>query len=126
VDQTDGADPEAFARAWDRATETRVAPFYWNQISADRARAAEMDALRRHEAPSPPDSTAAAVASAMMRDPDVFRGALEMGMCMAFPEDVLSRPGFMDKVHAAAGGRVWKIPGPDRGTLLELVAPSGG
>jgi hypothetical protein len=57
----------------------------------------------------------------MMRDADVFRGALEMGMCMAFPEDVMSRPGFMEKVQAAAGGRNWKLPGPDRATLLDLV-----
>lgn len=32
--------------------------------------------------------------------------------------------GLMDKVHAAARGRAWKLPGPDRTTLLELVGPS--
>jgi len=124
VVQSDLDDPEQFARAWDGATERRAAPFYWNQIAADRTRACEMDALRKGEAPPAPDPTTAAISSASMRDPDVFRGVLEMGMCMAFPEDVLSRPGFMDKVHAAARGRNWKLPGPDRATLLELVGRS--
>jgi len=119
--RSDVADAEGFVRAWDDATESRVAPFYWNQIASDRARAAEMDSLRRGDHPPAPDPGAAAISSAMLRDPDVFRGALEMGMCMAFPEEVLSRPGFMDKVHAAAGGRTWKLPGPDRATLLDLV-----
>jgi len=122
--RSDLADPEGFVHAWDRATETQAAPYYWSQIAADRARAKEMDALRRGEEPPAPDPTSAALASAMLRDPDVFRGTLEMAMCMAFAEDVLLRPGFMDKVHAAARGRVWKLPGPDRATLLELVGPS--
>jgi hypothetical protein len=126
VVRTDIGDPGGFVQAWHEATERRVAPFYWGQIAADRARLAAMDALRRGETPAPPDPTAAALASAMMRDPDVFRGALEMGMCMAFPEDVLSRPGFMDKVQAAAGGREWKVPGPDRAALLELLGKSAG
>jgi 2-polyprenyl-6-methoxyphenol hydroxylase-like FAD-dependent oxidoreductase len=122
VVRSDGGDAEGFVRAWDDATERRVAPFYRSQITADRARLQAMDALRRGQEPAAPDPVAAAVASAMMRDADVFRGALEMGMCMAFPEDVMSRPGFMDKVQAAAGGRNWKLPGPDRATLLDLVA----
>lgn len=121
VVRSDIADPEGFAHAWDRATEATAAPFYWSQIAADRARAARMDALRKGGEPPAPDPVAAAVASAMMRDPDVFRGMLETAMCMALPEEVLARPGFMDKVNASAGRRVWKTPGPDRATLLELV-----
>jgi 2-polyprenyl-6-methoxyphenol hydroxylase-like FAD-dependent oxidoreductase len=116
-------DPEAFVRAWDEVTERDVAPFYWNQIRADRARVAEMDALRLGEPPPAPDPTAAAVAAAMLRDPDVFRGMLEAGACLALPEEVFARPGFMDKVMAHAGARVWKVPGPDREQLLALVRP---
>jgi hypothetical protein len=37
-------DPAGFAQAWDEGTERLVAPFYCNQISADRARLAEMTA----------------------------------------------------------------------------------
>jgi 2-polyprenyl-6-methoxyphenol hydroxylase-like FAD-dependent oxidoreductase len=116
-------DPETFARAWDEATERDVAPFYWNQIAADRTRVAQMDALRLGEQPPAPDPTAAAMAAAMMRDPEVFRGMLEIGGCLALPDEVLARPGFMDKVHAHAGARTFAPPGPDRQALLALVRP---
>ena len=33
-----GTDPAAFALAYDEATERDAAPFYWNQIRADRIR----------------------------------------------------------------------------------------
>ena len=121
--RTDIDDPEGFVRAWDRVTETDVAPFYWNQITADRARIAEMDALRRGEEPPAPDATDAAMAAALLRDPDVFRGMLETGGCLALPEEVFARPGFMDKVFAHAGARTWTPPGPDRAALLALVQP---
>ncbi len=121
VIRSDFDDPEGFVRAWDTATEAQVAPFYWSQIAADRARIAQMDALRQGKEPPPPDPTAAAIAAATMRDPDVFRGVLEAGTCLALPDEVLSRSGFMDKVQAHARARTWKIPGPDRPTLLALV-----
>lgn len=121
VVRSDVGDPEAFVRSWDAATEAEVAPFYWSQIAADRARVAQMDALRRSEDPPAPDPTAAALSAAVLRDPDVFRGVLEAGTCLALPDEVFSRPGFMDKVQAHARSRIWKIPGPDRPTLLKLV-----
>lgn len=114
-------DPEAFAMAWDEVTERDVAPFYWNQITADRARVAEMDALRNGDEPPARDAMASAMAAALLRDPDVFRGMLETGGCLALPEEVFARPGFMDKVNAHAGGRTWAPPGPDRAELLALV-----
>ena len=40
-----GHDPAAFALGYDEATEREAAPFYWNQISADRIRVAEIAAL---------------------------------------------------------------------------------
>ncbi len=116
-------DPAGFARAWDEVTERDVSPFYWNQIKADRARMAEMDALRAGVAPPAPDPNTKAMAAALLRDPDVFRGMLEIGACLALPEEVFARPGFMEKVQAHAGGRTWDPPGPDRPALLELVGP---
>ena len=114
-------DPEAFVRAWDSVTEAQVAPYYWSQITADRARFAQMEALRRGEPPPPGDPTATAISAAMLRDPDVFRGVIEAATCLALPDEVFSRPGFMEKVQAHARARMWKIPGPDRDTLLQLV-----
>jgi hypothetical protein len=115
-------DPERFVRAWDDATERDVAPFYWSQIAADRARVAEMDALRRGDEPPPPDADAKALEAAMLRDPDVFRGLLEITGCLALPHDVFARAGFRDKVQAHARARTWAAPGPDREALLQLVA----
>jgi hypothetical protein len=114
-------DPDALALAMDEATEAQVTPFYRAQITADRARFAEMDALRRGHEPPAPDPRAAAVAGAVMRDPDVFRAMLEAAMCLARPDEVFARPEVTAKVDAVGRTRVWKIPGPDRRTLLELV-----
>ncbi len=114
-------DPERFAYAWDEVTECDVAPFYWNQITADRARVAQMNALRAGEDPPAPDPGAKAMAAAMLRDPEVFRGMLEISGCLALPEEVFARPGFMEKVQAHTRGRTWDPPGPDRRALLELL-----
>jgi hypothetical protein len=40
----------------------------------------------------------------MLYDPDVFRGMMEIISMMALPEQVFARPGFGDRVAAAAGG----------------------
>ncbi|HVM01132.1 MAG TPA: hypothetical protein VM263_00570, partial [Acidimicrobiales bacterium] len=115
-------DPEGLARAWDEVTEAAVAPFYWNQIRADRARMAQMDALREGREPPPADPTAAAMGAAMMHDPDVFRAALEIAMCLALPDEVLARPGFRQRIDAFAGAGTPSMPGPDRSALVELLS----
>ncbi len=115
-------DPEGLVRAFDQVTEERVAPYYWNQITADRRRMAEMDALRRGDEPVAPDPTLVAVGGAMFQDPVVFRGVLETVMCLALPEEVFARPGFMDKVAAVPPAPPRPMPGPDRKELLALLA----
>lgn len=122
VVRTQLGDPEGFVRAWDQVTEAELAPFYWDQRDADRARIAEMDALREGREPPPPDPTAAAVGAAVAHDPDVFRALVESAMCLARPEEVLARPGFMDTVRAVGAASPMPIPGPDRQALLALLA----
>ncbi|MBV9652060.1 MAG: hypothetical protein JO296_18250 [Pseudonocardiales bacterium] len=39
-------DPAELAQIWHQHTEQHVAPYYWNQVAADRARIAEITALR--------------------------------------------------------------------------------
>lgn len=114
-------DPDALARAMDEVTEARVTPLYRAQITADRARFAEVDALRRGEDPPAPDPRAAAIAGAVMRDPDVFRAMLEASMCLALPDEVFARPEVMERVQAVGRTRLWKIPGPGRPALLDLA-----
>jgi 2-polyprenyl-6-methoxyphenol hydroxylase-like FAD-dependent oxidoreductase len=121
VVRSHAGDPEALVRAMDDVTEAEVTPYYRAQMSADRARFAEMDALRRGEPPAAPSPRDAAIAGAVMRDPDVFRAMLEATMCLSRPDEVFSRPDVMAKVEAVGRTRVWKIPGPDRPTLLELA-----
>ncbi|MEA2901669.1 MAG: hypothetical protein QOH36_1556 [Actinomycetota bacterium] len=115
-------DAEGLVRAFDQVTEEQVAPYYWNQIRADRRRMAEMGALRRGEEPPAADPTAVAVGAAVYQDPVVFRGSLETAMCLALPEEVFARPGFMDRVRAVSPGPPMPMPGPDRKELLELLA----
>ncbi len=120
--RTSLGDPDAFVREFDSLTERDVAPFVHNQIAADRARVAEMDALRNGEEPPPSNPVMQKVFAALPHDPDVFRGMMETIMCLAFPREVLARPGFMDKVEAQSGKPVFAPPGPDRAELLALLA----
>lgn len=107
-------------------TETELAPFYWNQLEADRARHDTMAALREGHKVSgseqsilPPAYCDAA--RAMLYDPDVFRGVLETVGCLALPQEVFARPGMWDKVESTPG-EPFAIPGPTRKELLTLLA----
>ncbi len=84
--------PEAFARDYDAETERQVGPFYRNQIAADRARIAEMNALDEGLPVPPANPIMARLLVAASRDADVFRGMLEIAMCVALPQEVIARP----------------------------------
>jgi flavin-dependent dehydrogenase len=115
-------DPAALARVWDEHTEQFVAPYYWNQIAADRARIAEMDALRNGLEPPPPDSMMDRFGIAAGYDADVFRGLVETVLCLALPQEVFERPGIKDKIDELGQGAPMRIPGPDRDQLLQLLS----
>ena len=63
---------------------------------------------------------------ALMRrrhDADVFRARLEMITCLALPQEVFARPGFVDKMNAVAAGKEpFQMPGPNHEELLQLLA----
>ncbi len=106
-------DPEAFARDYDVETEREVGPFYRNQIVADRARFAEMSALEEGTPVPAVNPTMARLLVAASRDADVFRGMLEIAMCVALPREVIARP------HIAAKLAEWdglSLP-PDPGII---------
>ncbi len=118
-----GDAPGDFVVAWDEATQTHVAPFYWNQIADDRVRLAEMVAIRDGVEPPPPDPVRAKFQTAAMVDADLFRTMVEMVTCLALPQEVFARPGFLDKVErAASGARPLAIPSPRRPELLSLLS----
>jgi hypothetical protein len=59
----------------------------------------------------------------MLYDGDVFRGMVEIISMQALPEEVFSRPGFTDRVMAAAAEHEpFVIPGPSREDLLSALA----
>ena len=62
------------------------------------------------------------VFAALPYDADVFRGMLETISCLAFPQEVLARPGFMERVDAHQDKQPSGAPGPDRKELLALLA----
>jgi hypothetical protein len=81
-----------------------------------------MDALRKGDDPPPPDPTTATLAAVAIREPVVFRGVLEMAMCLAFPANVLARPEVRARLESVDPAGGLQLPGPDRSELLELVA----
>ncbi|TNC26934.1 FAD-dependent oxidoreductase [Amycolatopsis alkalitolerans] len=113
-------DPFEFAQAWDATTERLVAPFYWNQIRADRARISAMEAVRDGRAPAQEPSIVDKLFMAAAYDPDVFRAALETVLCLALPQEVVRRPAIAERIaNQAQPPR--PLPGPDRGHLLDLL-----
>jgi 2-polyprenyl-6-methoxyphenol hydroxylase-like FAD-dependent oxidoreductase len=114
-------DPDAFVRRFDAVTEAEVAPFVRNQISADRARVAEMEAIRAGGESPAPEPGAAAIGAAMLRDPDVFRAVMETVTCLALPQEVFARPDIAAKVEPFRGELPMPMPGPNRAELLALL-----
>jgi 2-polyprenyl-6-methoxyphenol hydroxylase-like FAD-dependent oxidoreductase len=115
-------DPATFASVWDRDTELTVAPFFRNQIRADRARLAEMTALRDGRRPPPPEPDRARLLAAALQDPVVFRAFLETVTCLALPEEVMARPAIAAAMDRLGGEWPPPFPGPDRARLLELLS----
>jgi 2-polyprenyl-6-methoxyphenol hydroxylase-like FAD-dependent oxidoreductase len=115
-------DPAGFARAWDEGTERVVAPFYRNQIRADRARLAEMTALREGRAWSPAGSVMSRLAAAASYDADLFRALLETVLCLALPQAVIERPGIRDKIERSDHRSLPPAPGPGRREVLQLLS----
>jgi 2-polyprenyl-6-methoxyphenol hydroxylase-like FAD-dependent oxidoreductase len=124
----DGADddPRAFADRWDDRVESALTPWYRATLAVDRARLAEMRALREGRTPAPPQGPAAlgpALARAAAHDAELFRAMLEIIGCLALPAEVFSRPGLAERAVRIAGDHPPPAPpGPDRDQLLQLVA----
>jgi 2-polyprenyl-6-methoxyphenol hydroxylase-like FAD-dependent oxidoreductase len=116
------ADPATFAQVWHARTDREVAPYYWNQVRADRQRVAEMAALREGREPPAPDPTTTRFVAAARTDPDVFRGLIETIQCTALPQDVLARPVIARRMAQLGDDPLPPPPGPDREELLRLLA----
>lgn len=124
-----GGDPRRFSEEFDSRTETEIAPWYHAQIAVDRARFADMDALRSGETPPRPASELAVrirlLLAAMSTDADLFRAALEYIGTITPVQQILLRPDVRDRLAAAAErlrqAPPPQMPGPNRAQLLDLV-----
>jgi hypothetical protein len=84
-------------------------PWYRNTIEIDRTLIARFNALiEGRSEPQPADSrarVAKALSVAMMHDADLFRAAIEIRSLLALPQEVLARPGMVDRIMAVAGAQ---------------------
>ena len=119
--------PLALMLAQDSMTETRLTPWYRNTIEIDRTRIARFNASiegRPEPQPTdPPARIANALLVAMMYDADIFRAAVEMRSLLALPQEVMARPGMVDRILEVAGTHEAVVPpGPSRQELLHMLA----
>jgi 2-polyprenyl-6-methoxyphenol hydroxylase-like FAD-dependent oxidoreductase len=119
-------DPRQFAEAWDAVTEAELTPWYRETVEEDRARFAEIEALRNGRE-SGQNLTAAALrqrtlVAAVARDPDVFRTYLASRSCLAPLRGAYADPGFVDRItELARDAGPAPLLGPDRAQLLSLL-----
>lgn len=115
-------DPLALALAHDSMTETRVTPWYRDTVAFDRARTAEINALIEDRPTPRPMDPHNALRVAMMYDADLFRAAMEIISLLALPQEVMARPGVIDRILKVAGcHEAWAPPGPSRDELLRML-----
>ncbi|HWS44924.1 MAG TPA: FAD-dependent oxidoreductase, partial [Acidimicrobiia bacterium] len=121
-----GDDPVALALQWHDETLATVEPWYRGTLSFDRHRLADIDAGIAGEEYRPDDPAweiTNALADAAPKDPEVFRAFLRVVGVLALPEEVLARPGVLDKViELGSGWRDAPFLGPSREELLAIVA----
>jgi hypothetical protein len=59
----------------------------------------------------------------MMYDADLFRAANEMRSLLALPQEVMARPGVVDRIMEVAGAHEAVMPpGPSREELFRMLA----
>jgi 2-polyprenyl-6-methoxyphenol hydroxylase-like FAD-dependent oxidoreductase len=121
----DLGDPVGFATAWHDLTTERVEPWYRATVAFDRHRLDEIAAQIAgvpYETDDPAWAIGRALEAAGSSDPELLRGFLEIAGLLTQANEVLGRPGVLDKVLAAAETPAPPRPGPSRAELLELVA----
>ena len=114
--------PADLAFDLDERTEREVTPFYRYQVGVDRARIAEMTALRDGAPPPPPAPGSTALVAAAAFDGDAYRGLLDIVFCMAQPHEVAARPAVRAAIERHGDAPVPSTPGPDRAQLERLLA----
>lgn len=119
-------DPVSFALAWHDTTVEEVEPYYRDTLTFDRHRLGEIEAQIEgvpYETDDPAWAIGKAMGAASGKDPDILRAFVELGSLLALPDDVIGRPGLVDRALqlGGAGAGAEPLPGPSRADLLGLV-----
>jgi 2-polyprenyl-6-methoxyphenol hydroxylase-like FAD-dependent oxidoreductase len=116
-------EPEKLVRRWDDVTSAVVAPLYRMTVAYDRHRLAEIEAEcagRSYQTPDPAWAMTKALRLALLHDPEVLRGYLDIIGLIATPDEVLARPRMFERVvELGANAPAHTLPGAPR---TELVA----
>jgi flavin-dependent dehydrogenase len=132
--------PLALALAQDALTETCVAPWYRTGVELDRTRTTQIRAAIQGRPAPRPTGPLQALPVAMTYDPSLFRAYLEIVSLLALPQEVLARPGLVDRIMAVAdvvAGRPRRSPArqpcaellgkekapPSKGTAPSVAGP---
>ncbi len=119
-------DPVGFAEAWDAVTESELTPWYRETLDEDRARLAEMEALREgHEPPEPTEASVLrdAVITAALYDGDLFRTFVASRMCLERLGEAFPDAAAVARVQELAADKTpFAFPGPVRDELLQMLA----
>lgn len=118
-------DPHALSLAFHERSAAEITPWHDATVQTDRRRVREMRIHRDGGTPTPNDAERIAdvMQGSVLLDPVITRGFAEVFSCFATGDEVMARPGFLDRVMACAD-RVSTAPppGPNRAELLELVS----
>jgi len=119
-------DPLALTLAYDSMTEARLTPWYRSTVQMDQARCAQIKAAIEGRAAPRPADPLATLQVAMMYDADLFRAALEIVSLLRLPQELMARPGMIDRImEVARTHEAVPPPGPSRGDLLRILASGG-
>ncbi|MGH9098265.1 MAG: NAD(P)/FAD-dependent oxidoreductase [Acidimicrobiales bacterium] len=123
--QTGVDHPAELSDAFASATAATVEPWYEGTLSFDRHRLAEMEAAAEGTTYDPGDpeyEITSALAVASSKDPDVFRGFIDIVSVLELPDAVLARPGTFEKViELGADWRNEPTIGPSRDELVAMA-----
>jgi 2-polyprenyl-6-methoxyphenol hydroxylase-like FAD-dependent oxidoreductase len=115
-------DHQGLASRWHEVTNETVQPYFAETLSFDRHRLAEVEAAiegKPYECDDEDWVLGQALASSILKGPDLLRGFIDVVALLDRQENVLARPGIAERAVALADPTL--PPGPDRSELLSLI-----
>ena len=118
-------DPHALAVGFHERSDREITPWHDATVAIDRRRVNDMRIYRDGGTPTATDAEKISdvMQGAVMIDPEITRGFGEIFSCISTADDVMARPGFLQRVIDCADKVSNEpLPGPDRSDLIELVS----